>query len=310
MWHYFRSPRTHRSNNPDRPTMRLPSLTLALTLSASAFAQYGTVSPAAVATAKTAPMLVVLDAGDSPYNREIMNAVRAHWKFSPSFDFITAGDLTATPLSPDKTYLVKVRKSDAEKHDGIFLTLVQGWKPKKGEVLKVENNAVVDLPPAQELAYIQVDPERLAGNGSAMLNIYVKNLQDYLKQVEAGKIKDKATADRLYGSRNRLVKDMDLWIAKEQLDKSLPDAAKIKDTYTKPVQVMGMEQLMAAAAKGEGGVAIADVVMTGDYKTKWCFRRVFNASTGELMYMRDEASLFDKKQGFISEDFRILEQSR
>ena len=103
---------------------------------------------------------------------------------------------------------------------------------------------------------------------------------------------------------------MDLWIAKEQLDKSLPSAAKIKETYTKPVQVMDMAQLMAAAAKGDAGIAIADVVMTGDYKTKWCFRRVFNANTGELMYMRDEAALFDKKLGFISEDFRILEQSR
>jgi hypothetical protein len=51
-------------------------------------------------------------------------------------------------------------------------------------------------------------------------------------------------------------------------------------------------------------------VITGEYKTKWCFRRVFNAATGELMYQRDEAALFDKKLGFIKEDFRILEQSR
>ncbi|MBL7984060.1 MAG: hypothetical protein JNM91_03640, partial [Flavobacteriales bacterium] len=52
------------------------------------------------------------------------------------------------------------------------------------------------------------------------------------------------------------------------------------------------------------------VVMTGEYKTKWCFKRVFNANTGELMYLRDDASLFEKKQGFISEDLRMLEQSR
>jgi hypothetical protein len=50
--------------------------------------------------------------------------------------------------------------------------------------------------------------------------------------------------------------------------------------------------------------------MTGEYKTKWCFRRVFNASTGELMYLRDEAALFGKKEGFITDDLRILEQSR
>jgi hypothetical protein len=140
--------------------------------------------------------------------------------------------------------------------------------------------------------------------------VYVKHLQDFLKNVEGGKIKDKATADRLYASRTRTVKDMDLWIAKEHLDKSVPDAAKAKETYTKQLQVMDLAQLMAAAEKGESGVAISDVVMTGDYKTKWCFKRIFNASNGELMYVRDDASLFDKKQGFISEDLRMLEQSR
>ena len=111
-------------------------------------------------------------------------------------------------------------------------------------------------------------------------------------------------------SRNRFVKDMELWVAKEQLDKSLPDLALIKETYTHEVKLMDYAQLMSAATQGTPNVTVADVVITGEYKTKWCFRRVFNASTGELMYQRDEAALFDKKMGFIKEDFRILEQSR
>ena len=44
--------------------------------------------------------------------------------------------------------------------------------------------------------------------------------------------------------------------------------------------------------------------------TKWCFKRVFNARTGELLYLRDDAALFDKKLGFLSEDLRMIEQSR
>ena len=135
-------------------------------------------------------------------------------------------------------------------------------------------------------------------------------MQDYLKQVESGKIKDKATADRLYASRNRMIKEMDLWVAREHLDKSITDAAKAKETYTKQLQIMSADQNYAAAYKGEPGVAISDVVMTGELKTKWCFRRVFNASTGELMYLRDEAALYGKKEGFIADDLRILEQSR
>lgn len=292
--------------------MRSPLITAlsALTI-LSAQAQYGTFDAKAIATAKATTTIVILDAGDSPYNRMIQEAVKAHWKFTKSFDFVTVNDLATAPMMPEKTYLLKTKKADAEKHDGYFLTLVQGWKQKKGEVLNVENNAVTNLPATQELAFLMIDPNTLAsGQGPAMLNVYVKSMQDYLKQVEAGKIKDKATADRLYESRNRLIKDMDLWVAREHLDKSITDAAKAKETYTKPMQIMSAEQNYAAAYKGEAGIAISDIVMTGEYKTKWCFRRVFNASTGELMYLRDEAALYGKKEGFITDDLRILEQSR
>ncbi len=62
--------------------------------------------------------------------------------------------------------------------------------------------------------------------------------------------------------------------------------------------------------RGAECLAIADVVLTGEDKTKWCFKRIFNANTGELMYLRDDAALFGKKEGFITEDLRMLEQSR
>lgn len=299
--------------NPDTPstdTMRITPLFLALGLSTTIYSQYGSFDQKAAAAAKATATMVLRDAGDSPYNTALLNAVKAHWKFTSSTDFGTITDFATTPVDPAKTYLAKVRKSDAEKHDALFLVLFQGWKMKKGEMLNVENNAVVNLPPQQELASVMIDAKLLDNGGSAMLNVYVKNLQDYLKHVAEGKITDKATADRLYAGRSRLVKDKELWVAKDQLDKSLPDLAAIKATYTRQVKLMDGAQLMSAATQGTPGVCLADVVITGEYKTKWCFRRVFNASTGELMYQRDEAALYDKKMGFISEDFRVLEQSR
>jgi hypothetical protein len=291
--------------------MRSTLLLSALALATGANAQYGTFDKGAVSAAKGTTTVIVQDAGGPVYNRALLNAVKANWKFTSEPDLgMVVTELAKTPLDPTKTYLMKERKSDPEKHDATFLALVQGWKMKKGETLDVQDNAVTNVPAEQELASIMIDDKMLSGDGSAMLNIYVKNLQDYLEQVETGAIKDKATADRLYGSRNRLVKDMELWVAKEQLDKSLPDLAAIQQTYTHKVKVMDLAQEMAAATNGQPNVALADVVITGDYKTKWCFRRIFNAETGELMYLRDEAALYDKKMGFIKNDFRILEQSR
>ena len=290
--------------------MRNNLLLAAIAVSVSASAQYGTFDKKALEAAKSSTTIVLRDAADSPFNRDLLNAVKANWKFTASTDFGTITDLATTPIDPAKTYLMKIRKSDKEKHDATFLALVQGWKMKKGETLNVESNAVTNLPSAQELTSIMIDVELLNSGGSAMLNIYVKNLQDDLKQVETGKISDKATADRLYASRNRQVKEMELWLAKDQLDKSLTDLAAIKETYKQDVKLMDYSQLISAATQGTPNVALADVLITGEYKTKWCFRRIFNASTGELMYQRDEAALFDKKMGFIKEDFRVLEQSR
>lgn len=290
--------------------MRNTILLSALALASTASAQYGTFDKKAVATAKAASTIVLRDGNDSPFNTALLNAVKADWKFTANTDFGTITDLVTAPVDPARIYLMKVRKTDKEKHTATFLALVQGWKMKKGELLQVEDNAVTNVPPEQELASILIDAKLLDNGGNALLGVYVKNLQDYLKQVEAGKITDKATADRLYASRNRFIKEQELWVAKEQLDKSLTDLAAIQGTYKQDVKLMDFAQLMAAATKGQPGVCVADVVINGEYKTKWCFRRVFNVHTGELMYQRDEASLFDKKMGFIAEDFRVLEQSR
>ncbi len=321
VWHYFRpapsaapptpgAGTTHQNKLKSTKPMRHTLLFAAVALASTATAQYGTFDNKAVASAKGATTIVLRDANDSPFNTGLLNAVKADWKFTANTDFGTITDLVAAPVNPANIYLLKVRKTDKEKHTATFLALVQGWKMKKGEMLHVEDNAVTNVPPGQELASIMIDAQLLDNGGAAMLNVYVKNLQDYLKQVESGKITDKTTADRLYTGRNRFIKDQELWVAKEQLDKTLADLAAIKGTYQQEVKLMGLPQLMAAASKGQPGVCLADVVITGEYKTKWCFRRVFNASTGELMYLRDEAALFDKKMGFIVEDFRVLEQAR
>jgi len=57
-------------------------------------------------------------------------------------------------------------------------------------------------------------------------------------------------------------------------------------------------------------INVADVVLTGEYKTKHCFKRVFNAATGELMYLADEPSLQGKKEGFLIDDMKSIARAR
>ncbi len=274
-------------------------------------AQYGTFDAGAVKAAKATKTVVVLDAGDSPYNRTIIESAKGNWKFTGELEFVSTAELATQPVSPDRIYLLKTRKTDPVKFDGTFLTLVKGWKPKKGEVLAQTDDQFTGIPTEHELAFIQIDPKAVNDKGlSRLLDVYVKHLQNYLTLVESGKITDKTTADRLYSSRNRLVRDTELWLAQEHADKSLPDAAKVKEFYTAPCQVMALSQLASALEKQDKAITISDVVMTGDHKNKHCFKRVFNVGTGELMYMRDDASIFGKKEGFLDEDLKTLERAR
>jgi len=291
--------------------MRLLLPTLATLLTLTATAQYGTFNSATVKAAKATKTVVVLDAGDSPYNRTIMNAVKSGWKFTTAFEFVTTAEFAAQPLSPDRTYLLKTSKTDPVKFQATFLTLVKGWKPKKGEVLEQKDNAFTSIPAEHELAFIQIDTKAInEKNMSAMLNVYVKHMLNYLSLVETGKITDKATADRIYASRTRSIRDTELWMAQEHLDKSIPSLAKLKESYSAPCQVMALTQLASPVEKQDRTITVSDLILTGDNKNKHCFKRIFNAGTGELMLLRDDAAIFGKKEGFLAEDLKTIERAR
>lgn len=291
--------------------MRSIILSSSLLASLSLFAQYGSFDASAVKAAKATTTIVVLDAGDSPYNRTIMNAVKSEWKYTTGYEFVTVAELAAQPIDPAKTYLLKTSKVDPVKFEGIFLTLVKGWKQKKGDVLQQKDNCFTTIASEQELAFIMIDPKAInEKNMAAMLTVYIKHLQDYLKLVEAGKITDKATADRTYSGRTRLVRDTELLFAREHVDKSLPDAAAMKVHYTAPSKLVGLAEIIAAVEAQDRAHTVSDVVLTGDHKNKHCFKRVFNAGTGELMYLRDDAAIFGKKEGFIEEDLKAISRAR
>jgi hypothetical protein len=292
--------------------MRLLLTLATATLLTATHAQYGSFSAAPVKAAKAHTTLVVLDGGNTPYDRAIMDAVKNHWTFSGAYEFVTLAELGSQPVMPDRTYLLRTSKVDPVKFEGTFLTLVQGWKPKKGDQWQVKDGAFTGIPDAQELAFILVDAKAVNEPATAaMLTLYVKHLQDYLKLVETGKITDKATADRTYASRNRLVRDTELWIATDHLDKSLPDAAKVQEHYTSPVKLTSPAEVMAAVEKQDRSVTVSDVVITvGDHRNKHCFKRIFNAGTGELMYQGDDQAIFGKKEGIIDQDLKNVTRAR
>lgn len=287
----------------------LLSLAASLTL-LNAHAQYGTFDAAAVKAARAATTVVVLDDGDSPYNRTLMEAMKTHWKFTTEVDYVKVGDLAMMPIDPTRIYVLKSVKVDPVKFEGTFLTVMKGWKQKKGDALQARENGFTNVPVEQELASLLIDTKAINENlNTAMLHVYVKHLQDYLKNVETGKITDKATADRLYAGRTRLVRDSELLLAKEQVDKNMALDA-VKESYSAPLQLVPQAEVMAAVTAQDRTKCVGDMLLTGDYKTKHCFKRIFNAGTGELMYLGDDQALSGKKEGFIATDLTNVSRAR
>ncbi|MBL7963016.1 MAG: hypothetical protein JNM31_04140 [Flavobacteriales bacterium] len=290
----------------------LPLLAATFLLTATQ-AQYGTYDAKLVGTAKATSLVVVLDDGDSPYNRSLMEAVKADWKFNGSYEFVTLKEMAARPIVPTESYLLKTLKQDPEKHTGTHLSLVMGWKQKKGETLQTTGGAVTNIPSGQELAHLLIDPERLnTPEYSPYVKLYVKHLQNYLELVMNGKITDKTTADRTYQGRNRLLRDNTTFVVdRRHLDKTMADdPSKVSAVYPKGAKVTETATVVDAIEGQDASITVTDVVLTGDHKTKWCFKRVFNAGTGELMYLKDEAALYGKKEGFMDEDFKQIDRAR
>ncbi|MEX1131964.1 MAG: hypothetical protein WEC15_01960, partial [Flavobacteriales bacterium] len=141
-------------------------------------AQYGSFNASAVKAAKNTTTVVVLDGGNTPYDRMITEAVKADWKFTGAYKFMTIADLGMLPIAPEKTYLMKVRQVDPVKFEGTFLMLVQGWKPKKGESLTAKDNAFTNIASTQELASLLIDDKGMNElNTTAMIRLYVRHLQ-------------------------------------------------------------------------------------------------------------------------------------
>ena len=128
--------------------------------------QYGNFDAAAVKAMRGATLLVVLDGTNSPYDQAVMNAVKGEWKATGAFDFITAAEFGTRPIDPATVYLMKLSKTDPVKFEGIHLTVVQGWKTKKGETLALRDGAFTNVPVERELASLLIDPKAV-GEGAA-----------------------------------------------------------------------------------------------------------------------------------------------
>lgn len=273
-------------------------------------AQYGSFSKEVISTFKGNNLSVVLDNGKTEYNDYIKQVMESSWQIN-KVDFISMEDFKLAQFETERSFLVKITKSDAKKYDATFLTLVNGWKKKKGNEASLYGTTVKNIPVDHEVAYIMINADKMEQDQEgSKLWLYMKCLSSFIESVSQGKITDKATADRLYASRTRQLHEMELVMTENDLDANVRAKEKTEEFYTKPYQLVDQDKIWSVIESEERNLAVVDIIFTGEHKNRHCFKTIYNVRTGEILYLNDDASLYGKKQGLIEDDLKALERAR
>lgn len=250
---------------------------------------YGKDIPADLKETKLAAVL----SGSDEYNDQLKEAVEQHWKFS-DFQFINESAFEQYKSDPAYSFLY-LQTGEVNGYSTEFFTLAIGNKKKSEQPLVLKE--------------LIVDSEKLNSNGAPLVHLYVQHLQQYVNAVESGDITDRTFSDRVISKETYRIKEMPLLVTEKDLDESIRDAAKQKEYYPGEIQVVSRERINEAILNKES-VAVADVILTGERNNMYCYKRIYDASSGELLYRQDTESLHGKKQGLIDDDLKSLHKAR
>jgi hypothetical protein len=241
---------------------------------------------------KSLKLAVVLDGSDS-YNLKLKQAVEQNWKLS-HFEFVDGTTFETLKTNPEYSFLVTL-SGTANNLPTDFFTLAMGNK-KKAEAPTV-------------LKELIVDKEKINTTGAPMVELYVKNMLLYINGIADGKISETATSARFISNNTRLIKESKLLLLASDLDKTVADVAKQQEFFKGTLQIVNQDAINEAIHNGEA-VGVADVILTGERDTRYCYKRVFLASTGALIYLQDTEALYGKKTGFFDTDLKIFDRAK
>ncbi len=237
--------------------------------------------------------LVVVMAGSEAYKVQLKDAIEKYWKISPA-EFIDESSFEQYKSDPEYSMLY-LQSRELNGYPTDFFTLAIGSK-KKSEQPLIMKELIVDL-------------KKINSDGAPMVHLYVQQMQQYINQVEAGDVTDVTFSDRVISTKTYRVKEMPLLLREQDFDKTLADPAKRTEYYSGKLEVVSQDRINEAILDNES-VAVVDIILTGERRNMHCYKRIYDAADGTLLYRTDTESLYEKKQGLIDEDLKSLDRAR
>jgi len=243
-------------------------------------------------TIKTTKLCAVMSGSES-YQVQLKDAVEQHWDYTAT-EFIDDAGFETRKADSDFSFLY-LAEGEVNGHATDFLTLAIGNKKKSEQPLIVKQ--------------LIVDKKKISDEGAPMVHLYVKQIQQYIKAVSEGDITDRTFSDRVISDATYKVEEMPLIVREKDFDSTLDDEAS-RTEWFKGKLIIADQQRINGAVLEEQDVAVVDVILTGSRHNMYCYKRIYDAASGAVLYREDTESLHGKKQGIIQDDFKSIVKAR
>lgn len=231
--------------------------------------------------------------GSELFQVQLKEALEQHWDLT-AVEFIDQNAFETRKSDPAYSFLY-LQSGEVNGHATDFLTLAIGNKKKSEQPLDVKQ--------------LIVDKKKISDEGAPMVHLYVKQIQHYVNAVAAGDITDQTFSDRFVTDVTYRIKEIPLIVREKDFDSTLDDEASRTEWFKGELIIADQERINTAVIEEED-VAVVDVILTGERYNMYCYKRIYDAASGAILYSEDTESLHGKKQGIIQDDFKSIVKAR
>jgi hypothetical protein len=242
---------------------------------------------------------VVLEDKPVGYNIFLRQAVERYWTIT-DYEFISQKEFNEQKQNKDFSFLVLMEtwfEKDNKPVYYYFLNLVLG---DSAETL-TELPELVSIP----LSYADINPEK----HFYKLNTFVRFMQDHITRMRDNRFPFLLRGMKYYHKNiPKVRKEMELWIVKEDLARSIRDSAAVHDVYPYLVRYVTHDQIEKAIDTRKSNVVYLHKVGPEEEKghKARCYKIIFGIADTRVYYYKHHMIKPNKPDGFLEKDFKRL----
>ncbi|NQY67174.1 MAG: hypothetical protein HRT72_05555 [Flavobacteriales bacterium] len=302
----------------------LLTATCILSFTVESWAQHGYIMKGDIDVLKRSKLYVVLDEGDSEYNKAIKQAVDKHWTLT-KFDYITVGQFDSYRKKSKTSFLVVLMDQYVNEYNkkaqlGPQLTLLLGenqpnitdYRKKlstimiPGKFAKLKANEYNDL----KLSVYPLTQDARNEIGYLM-DSYVKMMINYVDMASANKGKlNPMKAVSLYNQNATKIQGKTLFVLKDDMEQSLQNMDRIKEVYNFGIKIVPQMAIEQSILSQSATVAFLYRMF---YKSKSGMQRsykiIIEAQGGSILYMKEDAYDHPINSFFNERDFKNISKN-